>query len=100
MQNQAAEARLDMTRRAAESVVKIKMAESRFNVVSPEQAYDPAAEPDALGIAGRPGNHALRFGVFIDLVQLVRAGRTGLVRRFPISALGKGWGGQRGQGGG
>ena len=81
-----------MARRAAESIVKIEMAERRFDIVSPEQADDAPAEPDALGIAGSTGNHALRFGIFVDLVQLVLARGAGLVRRFAIRALGKGWG--------
>src|SRR5580693_7030121 len=83
-----------MARRAAESIVKIEMAERRLDIVSPEQADDAPAEPDALGIAGCAGNHALRFRVFVDLVQLVLARRGGLVRRFAIRSLGKGWRGQ------
>ena len=55
--------------RAAETVVEIEMAERRVEVVSPEQPDHPAAEPDALGIAGRPGDFLLRLGEFVDLSE-------------------------------
>ncbi len=89
MENQAAEARLNMARRAAESIVKIEMAESGFNIVPPEQAHDSAAQPDAFGIAGRTGEHALGFGIFVEFVQLVLARRGGLIGWLAIGALGK-----------
>ena len=92
MENQAAEARLDMAGRAAETIVKIEMAEGGLDIISPEQAHDPPAEPDALGIAGRASNHTLGFRIFVYLVQLILTGRAGFVGRFPIGTLGKGWG--------
>ena len=95
MENQAAEARLDVARRTPEPIVKIEMAKGRLDIVAPEQAYDPAAEPDALGIAGRTGDHALGFGIFVDLVELVLAGRAGFIGRFRIGTLGKGRESQR-----
>ena len=88
---------MDMAGRAAESIVKIKMAEGGFDIVSPEQAYDPAAEPDTLRIASGAGNHALGLGIFVDPVELVLARRSRFVGRFRIRALGKGWRGQRHQ---
>jgi hypothetical protein len=98
MENQAAKARLDVARWASESVVKIKMAKGRLDVVSPKQAHDPPAEPNALGITGRAGNHTLSLSVLVDLMELVLARRSRLVSRFPVRALGKGWGRQRGYG--
>ena len=85
MQNQAAERRLDMAARAAETVVKIEMAEGGIEIVAPQQADHPAAEPDAFRIAGRSVKHALRFGVFVDLLGFlgrVLAGRSLLSAGF------------------
>src|SRR5579862_9550468 len=47
MQDQAAERRLDMTRRTAEPVVEIEVAKCRLDIVAPQQADHAAAEPDA-----------------------------------------------------
>ena len=79
-----------MARRAAESIIKIEVAKSGFNVVPPEQAYDSAAQPDAFGVAGRASDHALGFGIFVELVELVLAGgRGGLIGRLAVRGLGE-----------
>ena len=53
--DEAAETRLDVGARAAETVVEIKVAESGIEVVAPQQADHPPAKPNAFRIAGRPG---------------------------------------------
>jgi len=70
VQDQAAEARLDVGARAAETVVEIEMAEGGVEIVSPEQVDDAAAEPHAFRIAGRSAHRALGFGELIDLLRL------------------------------
>ena len=70
--------------RAAEAVVKVEVAEGGVEVVAPEQADHPAAEPDAFRVAGRPGQHAGGFG---DLVDLLLAFLGGVGR--PVSAVGR-----------
>ena len=42
------------------------MAEGCVEVVAPEQADHPAAEPDAFRIAGRAGEDARRLGNLVD----------------------------------
>jgi len=49
VQNEATERRLDMAGWTAEAVIEIEMAEGGLEVVAPEQAHHPTAEPDALG---------------------------------------------------
>src|SRR5579864_6596786 len=49
MLQQAAEGRLDMAARAAEAVVKVEMPERGIEIVAPQQADYPAAEPHAFG---------------------------------------------------
>ena len=66
---------------AAKPVVKVEVAEGGVEVVAPEQADHPAAEPDAFRVAGRPGEQAGGFGDLVDA-------SSGLPwrRRWPISA--------------
>ena len=86
-----------MGARTAEAVVKVEMAKGGIEIVAPQQADDAAAEPDAFGIARRPGERMLRFGKFIDLLGLfgrllTRCRR--LVGRLGVVALGEsrtGW---------
>ena len=56
-----------MLARAAEPVVEIEMAERGVEVVAPQQADHPAAEPDAFRIAGRSADLARGFGEFVEL---------------------------------
>ena len=65
--HQAAEGGLDMGARAAEAVVKVEVAEGGVEVVAPQQADHPAAEPDAFRIAGRAGQDTRGLGDFVDL---------------------------------
>ena len=92
MQDQAAEARLDVGARTAEAVVEIEMPEGGVEVVAPEQVHDTAAEPHAFGIAGRPGDGTLRLGELIDFLRFFcrfLPGRRRLFRRFGFIALGE-----------
>jgi len=86
MQDEASKRRLDMRGRTAEPVVEIEMAEGSVEIVPPEQADDPAAEPDAFRIAGRPLKRVLRFGELVDLLGLF--GRLLSSRRSFVSGLG------------
>ncbi len=54
----------------AEPVIQVEMAESRVEIVAPEQADHAAAEPNAFRIAGRSVDEALGFGKFVDLLRL------------------------------
>ena len=90
MQEEAAKGRLDMAARAAEAVVKVEMAEGGIEIVAPQQADHPAAEPDAFGIARRTAQRLLRFGEFVDLLRLLGwllAVRRGLIGRLGVGAL-------------
>ena len=96
VQNQAAERRLDVSARTAESIVEVEMAEGGVEIVAPQQADHAAAEPHTFGIARRPVERLLRFGKLVDLLRLLagflarRASRRGrLVRRFGVVVLGK-----------
>src|SRR6202035_2973901 len=98
MQEEAAEGCLHMAARAAETVVKVEMAESGIEIVAPQQADHPAAEPNAFGISGRTTQRLLRFGKFVDLLRLLGgflAVRRGLVGRLRLGALGLCLGSQR-----
>ena len=78
VQDKAAERRLDMAARAAKTVVEIEVPEGGIEIVAPEQADHPPAEPHAFRIAGRSVNRMLRLGIFVDLLGFlggVRAGR-------------------------
>src|SRR6266436_3089646 len=67
--NDAAERCLDMTGRTAEAVVKIEMPERGIEIVAPEQAHHPPAEPKALRIGGGASQELLGFGKFVDLLR-------------------------------
>jgi len=96
--HQATERRLDMAARAAEPVVEVEMAEGGIEVVAPHQDHDPAAEPDAFGVAGRAVDRLLGLNEFVGLALVVLGGIRGrriggflrLVLRAEIAALGKG----------
>ena len=80
--HQAAESGLDMRTGAAEPVVKVEVPEGGVEIVPPQQADYPAAEPDALRIAGRPGEHTRRFGNFVDAFLAFLGGVDALFRLF------------------
>ena len=82
--DQAAESGLDMRAGAAETVVKIEVAEGRVQVVSPEQAHHPAAKPDAFRVASRAGQRTGGLGDLIDLLLafLRGIGLCGICGRF------------------
>jgi hypothetical protein len=93
MQYQTTERRLDMSGRTAEPVVQIEMAEGGIEVVAPEQADDPPAEPNAFGIAGRPIENALGLGEFVDFLGFfggIGGCRGRLIRRLGFRRLGRG----------
>jgi len=59
-----------MAARAAKPVIEVKMAERGIEIVAPQEADNPAAEPDAFGIAGRSVQDVLGLGEFIDFLGL------------------------------
>jgi hypothetical protein len=73
---QATESRLHMAAGAAETIVKVEVAEGGIKVVTPHQADNTPPEPDAFGVAGRAIDDLCRFGKFIGLA-LVILGRIG-----------------------
>src|SRR5262249_44373626 len=88
--DQAAKSGLDMGAGTAKAIVKIEMAKGGIKVVAPEEVNHPAAQPDALGIAGRAIQDPGRLG---DLVYLF-LGFLGCVcrrllrlRRLAVTAL-------------
>lgn len=76
----AAKRCLDMSTRTSEPVVKIEMAKSGVEVVRIKTADDISADPNAFGIAGRPGQ------LFRDFKQLIDAWRVFLL--FALLLLG------------
>src|SRR5712691_6054883 len=79
--NDAAEGRLDVAGRATEAVVKIEMAESRIEIVAPEQADHPPAEPQAFRIGRRTAQKLFGFGELVDfLLRVLAVARLGLFR--------------------
>ena len=67
VQDQAAKCRLDVAAWAAETVVKIEVAEGRIEVVAQSPADHPATQPDAFRIAGWAIQDALGFGhILVD----------------------------------
>jgi hypothetical protein len=87
----AAESLLDMGAGAAEPVVKIEMAEGGIKIIAPEQANDPAAEPDAFRVAGRASDQFSGLGEFIASALAIFTGlASGASRSFRIPALGQG----------
>lgn len=79
MQDETADGRLDVPARAAETVVKIEMAEGRVHVVVPEPIDHLAADPNAFRVASWTVQHALGFGIFINR-GAVRSRRRLLIR--------------------
>lgn len=77
---------MDVPARTAEAIVKIEMAEGGVEIVAPEQAHDPAAEPDALGIAGRSADRPGGFLEFVDFFLVL-----GLVASFLLLFLAGFW---------
>jgi hypothetical protein len=86
VQDQTTEGGLYVRARTAEPIVKIEMAESRVEVVAPEQPDHTTPEPDTFWIAGWSIERTLRFREFIDLLRLLARflGR----RRSFVSGLG------------
>ena len=78
LSHQAAESGLDMGRRAAKPVVEIEVAEGSVEIVPPQQADHPAAEPDAFRVAGGAGEDTRGLG---DLVNSLLAVFDGLFGR-------------------
>jgi len=87
--NDAAEGRLDMSGRATEAVVKIEVPERGIEIVAPEQAHHPPAEPKAFRIGGRASQGLLGFGEFVDLLGRFLAVALLLVGRLLLGVLGK-----------
>ena len=88
--DEAAEGGLDMAGRAAEAVVKVEMAEGGIEVVAPEQADHPPAQPEAFRVGGRAAQQLLGFGKFVDLLlRVLGIARRRLLGRLLVRALGK-----------
>jgi hypothetical protein len=95
VQDQTAERRLDVSAGTAKTVVKVKMAKGRIEVVAPEQTDDPPAQPNAFRIAGRAIENTLGLGEFIDFLGFLGrvGGRRGrlLIRGLRFRGLGRGY---------
>src|SRR5262245_32153270 len=83
----ATESRLNVAGRAAEPVVQVEVAEGGIEIVAPEQADHPPAEPDAFGTAGRTAQELLRLGKFVDFLRgILAVGGGRLVGRLLLRA--------------
>ena len=94
LSHDAPERGLNVLTGTAEPVVEIEMAEGGVEVVAPQQADHPAAEPDAFRIAGRAADLGGGFGEFIDLALGILggvglAGLRRLVAGLGVAALGQ-----------
>lgn len=102
--DQTAERRLDVAAGAAETIVKIEVAEGGVEVVAPHQADHAAAKPDAFRIAGGAVDRLGRFDEFVRLALAFLGGGFGgcgrlltllrlvLLRALLFAALGGGGG--------
>lgn len=86
---QAAEGRLDVAARAAESVIEVEVPERGIEVVTPHQAHHAAAEPDAFRIPARSIDGLRRLDEFVGLA-LVVLGRVGRIGSCGFLILGRG----------
>jgi hypothetical protein len=98
---QASEGRLNVTARAAKSVVQVEMSECRVEIVEPHQPDDPSTKPNTLRISGWTVKDLGRLDEFVGLALAVlggvgRIGGTGcrrllgLILGAKIAALGNG----------
>lgn len=79
-----------MGRRAPETIVKIKVAKGGVQIVAPEQADDPPAQPNAFRITRWPVYRLLGLGKLVDLLGLLLAvGCRALLCRLGVVALGE-----------
>jgi len=65
--DEATEGGLDVGAWAAETIVKVEMAEGRVEIVAPEQGDNATAQPDAFRVARGTGQEPGRLGDFVDL---------------------------------
>lgn len=68
--SQATKRRLDMAAWAAEPVVEIEVTKGGVEIVEPHQSHDPATEPDAFRVSGRPVDGLCRLDEFIGLALI------------------------------
>ena len=93
----AAERRLDVPARTAETVIKIDVAEGGIEVVAVHELNHTPAEPDAFRIAGRTVDGLSCLGELVDLALVVlcnvaRAGGRRLTRLvLVVAALRETW---------
>jgi hypothetical protein len=94
---QAAEGSLDVSARAAKTVVKIEVTKSRIEVVAPHQADHSPAKPDTFRITGRTVDRLRCFGEFVRPALVIprgiggtRGGLSGLILVGRCPALGEG----------
>jgi hypothetical protein len=102
--HETAERHLDMPARAAETIIQIEMAKGCIEIITPEQADNAAAEPDAFRLPRPALDQALGLSELIDLALplLDRIGRLPglllLLSCFRIAALGEGRSAKRDKG--
>jgi hypothetical protein len=71
MPDDATESRLDMRARTPKAVIEVEMAKGRVQVVTPEQADNAPAQPDAFGVPGRAADEPLRLGKLVDFLNFL-----------------------------
>src|SRR5690242_19189959 len=82
----AAERRLDVSGRAAETVVEVEVAEGGVEIVLPHQTNRPQTQPDAFGVGGGAAQNLRGLGQFVELALAFLLG-------VVLAARGARWGG-------
>ena len=73
-----------MAGRTAETIIEIEMPERGIEIVAPEQAHHPPAEPKAFGVGGGASQELLGFREFVDRCrQAFDAGQRSKHHIFP-----------------
>ena len=80
--DKATESGLNMCTGAAETVIKVEVAEGRIKIVPPEQGHYTAPEPYTFRIAGRSGKGPGGFRDFVNLFLAFLGGIGGWFRRL------------------
>lgn len=90
-----AERRLDVAAGASEPLIEIEVAERGIEIVSPHQADDTPAKPDAFGVSGRAVDRLRSLYKLVCLALAILGGLSGVwlggrVLGAAIAALGDG----------
>ena len=79
-----------MSAGATEPVVEVEVAKGGIEIIAPEQADHPPAEPQTFRVGGRPAQELLGLGEFVELLLIILGlgGLLLLIARFLLVILG------------